>query len=68
MTLLQELREKSRLSLTDLGRARNLSVSALSQAERRKAVPPKRIRRELARFYREDETRLFDDEGLARPA
>jgi transcriptional regulator with XRE-family HTH domain len=47
MTLLRELREKSRLSLTDLGRARNLSVSALSQAERRKAVPSKRIRREL---------------------
>ena len=68
VTLLRELRERSRLSLSDLCRARNLSLSALSQAERRKAVPSKRIRRELARFYREDEARLFDDEGLARIA
>ena len=68
MTLLRELREGRRLSLSDLCRARGLSVSALSQAERRKAVPSRRIRRELSRFYREDETRLFDDEGLARLA
>jgi hypothetical protein len=40
----------------------------LSQVERRKAVPSKRIRHELTRFYHEDEARLFDDEGLARKA
>jgi transcriptional regulator with XRE-family HTH domain len=68
MTKLRELRKESRLSLSDLCRARGLSLSAVSQAERRKAAPSKRIRRELARFYRQDESRLFDDEGLARMA
>ncbi|MDR1134445.1 MAG: hypothetical protein LBL05_09800 [Synergistaceae bacterium] len=66
MTLLRKLR--GGLSLSDLCRARGLNLGALSQVERRKAAPSKRIRRELARFYREDEARLFDDEGLARLA
>jgi transcriptional regulator with XRE-family HTH domain len=68
MTLLRALREKGRLSLSDLCRARGINIGALSQVERRKSAPSKHIRRELARFYREDEARLFDDEGLARLA
>jgi transcriptional regulator with XRE-family HTH domain len=68
MTLLRALRRESRLSLSDLCRARGLNLGMLSQVERRKSVPSKRIRHELTRFYHEDERRLFDDEGLARKA
>jgi transcriptional regulator with XRE-family HTH domain len=53
------------LTLTDLCRARGLSISAVSAVERRKLVPSARVRRELARFYREPQEMLFDNEGLA---
>jgi transcriptional regulator with XRE-family HTH domain len=68
MTLLRELREGGLLSLSDFCRARGLNIGNLSQVERRRIAPSKRIRRELARFYRMDEARLFDDEGFARRA
>jgi transcriptional regulator with XRE-family HTH domain len=53
------------LSLIDLCRARGLNVSAVSQAERRKAAPSAKTRHELSRFYREPQEALFDREGLA---
>jgi hypothetical protein len=53
------------LSIVDLCRARGLNVSVVSQAERRKLVPPAKTRHELARFYREPQEELFDRDGLA---
>jgi transcriptional regulator with XRE-family HTH domain len=65
VTKLRELRLLRKLSLIDLCRARGLNVSAVSQAERRKAAPSAKTRHELARFYREPQEELFDRDGLA---
>ncbi|MDR0648080.1 MAG: helix-turn-helix transcriptional regulator [Synergistaceae bacterium] len=68
MTRLRELRQERGLTLSDLCRARKLSVSELSYVERRKHVASRRLKEALLKFYHASSDELFDNEGLARHA
>jgi hypothetical protein len=65
MTLIRALWIEQNLSVVALSHKTRLNPSQISECERRRRSAPASLRKALARFYRQQESALFDSGGLA---